>query len=374
MAKERKRQRPKDMEAKSNGFEQIQFKMHPRVFAALGADLVTNDVVAVIELVKNSYDAFAENVWIRFGEDKEGVRFLEIEDDGTGMTREVIEDAWCVVATPFKADNPTVESKKRTRRVAGEKGLGRLSVSRLGQKLHLLTQSPGGDCWELEVDWSVLAGEHDLSACFTRFRKYEDKSPFSDSGTKIRILPLKSFWDAGQTVDLEDNLTRLISPFSKRDDFSISISLKALPDTKNEELEIKAPLFLSQPKYSIAGKVDARGNIKARYRFKPIQIGRGRTRKVELSWEQVFDGIKDKSRFRFSNTQAGCGKFNFEIRAWDIGAGRHARDRRRIRFPEEPSAEGHSRAQGNLCLSGRDSSASEIRRRTRLVGSRPSEN
>ena len=41
--------------------DHIPFKMHPRVFAALGADLVTNDVVAVIELVKNSYDAFASN-------------------------------------------------------------------------------------------------------------------------------------------------------------------------------------------------------------------------------------------------------------------------------------------------------------------------
>ena len=72
--------------------------------------------------------------------------------------------------------------------------------------------------------------------------------PFSDSGTKIRILPLKSVWDAGQIADLEDNLTRLISPFSKRDAFNISISLKALPDVKNEELKIKAPSFLSPTK------------------------------------------------------------------------------------------------------------------------------
>ena len=49
-----------------DGLEKIPFRMHPRVFAALGADLVTNDVVAVIELVKNSYDAFAQNVWLRF--------------------------------------------------------------------------------------------------------------------------------------------------------------------------------------------------------------------------------------------------------------------------------------------------------------------
>ena len=57
--------------SESNGFELIPFRMHPRVFAALGADLVTNDVVAVIELVKNSYDAFADNAWVRFCYDEE---------------------------------------------------------------------------------------------------------------------------------------------------------------------------------------------------------------------------------------------------------------------------------------------------------------
>ena len=63
-------------------YETLQLRMHPRVFAALGKDLVTNDVVAVIELVKNSYDAFAHNVWVEFGEDDLQGKYLEIRDDG----------------------------------------------------------------------------------------------------------------------------------------------------------------------------------------------------------------------------------------------------------------------------------------------------
>ena len=70
-----------------DGFERIPFRMHPRVFAALGADLVTNDVVAVIELVKNSYDAFAQNVWLRFRENPSQGAFLEIEDEDRKSTR-----------------------------------------------------------------------------------------------------------------------------------------------------------------------------------------------------------------------------------------------------------------------------------------------
>ena len=97
-----------------NVFDRIPFRMHPRVFAALGADLVTNDVVAVIELVKNSYDAFANKVWVRFSHDEAEGTFLEIEDDGQGMTREIIEDVWCLVATPFRERNPKATSGKKS--------------------------------------------------------------------------------------------------------------------------------------------------------------------------------------------------------------------------------------------------------------------
>ena len=155
------------MAKKTSGdaFDRIPFRMHPRVFAALGADLVTNDVVAVIELVKNSYDAFASNVWLRFSHDDAEGRFLEIEDDGHGMTREIIEDVWCLVATPYKSRNPKATSGKKMRRVVGEKGLGRLSASRLGKRLNMLTQASGCPCWELKVNWSEISNGDDLSAC-----------------------------------------------------------------------------------------------------------------------------------------------------------------------------------------------------------------
>ena len=128
-------------------YEKIPLKMHPRVFSALGADLVTNDVVAVIELVKNSYDAFASNVRLRFETLSKNNDRLVIEDDGQGMTRNVIENVWCLIATPFKETNKIVSSGEKTRRVSGEKGLGRLSVARLGDRLHMITQAPGTECF-----------------------------------------------------------------------------------------------------------------------------------------------------------------------------------------------------------------------------------
>ncbi len=304
------------MTKQNNGFEQISFRMHPRVFAALGADLVTNDVVAVIELVKNSYDAFAENVWLRFRDDPSQGTFLEIEDDGHGMTKEIIENVWCLVATPHKEQNPFVKSGKKKRRVAGEKGLGRLSVARLGERLHMLTKAPRAPCWEVNVNWSDISGGNELSDSFVGCREYPEKSPFKKSGTRLGIFGLKEQWDKNRVFDLKENLARLISPFSAVGDFKIFLS--GFGENLTEEVEIESPEFLSNPKYSIKGNVDNVGNVNATYQFTPITGGSPRNRKLKLPWRRTYEAIQDRTRFHFSSEMTSCGPFTFEIRAWDI--------------------------------------------------------
>jgi len=303
---------------KKDGYDQIPFRMHPRVFAALGADLVTNDVVAVIELVKNSYDAFARNVWLRFRDDPTLGTFLEIVDDGDGMTRKIIENVWCIVATPYKELNPVAKSGKKERRVAGEKGLGRLSVARLGGRLHMLTKAPAAPCWEVDVNWADISKGDDLSKSFARCREYPDKSPFGKSGTCLRIHDLKGQWDENRISDLEENLARLISPFSALGDFNIFLS--GFGETQTEEVKIESPEFLSRPKYCISGSVDETGNGKCTYKFAPIVEGTGRKKKLNFTWEQIYDVIQDRARFPFTSETAHCGSFSFEIRAWDIAS------------------------------------------------------
>ena len=87
--------------------------MHPRVFSALGADLVTNDIVAVIELVKNSYDAFARTVRIRFRPDPSHGTVLEIEDDGSGMTKDIRSEERRVGKECRSRWSPYHEKKKK---------------------------------------------------------------------------------------------------------------------------------------------------------------------------------------------------------------------------------------------------------------------
>ncbi len=307
------------MRPSESDYESIPFRMHPRVFSALGADLVTNDVVAVIELVKNAYDAFADNVWLRFGCDQVQGDFIEIEDDGCGMTRQVIEDVWCMVATPFREQNPVARSGGKIRRVAGQKGLGRLSVARLGDHLRMLTKAPDSDCFEVEVNWSEVSASDSMDTCAAYCRRFPGSSPFGRSGTRLRILSLKADWDEDRMADLEENLARLISPFVGAEDFAIFLRHPGVSDA--EQVRIESPEFLSRPKYSIFGEVSAAGRMTGAYNYSPIRDRSHRKAKRSLTWQQVCDTVESRGRTRLDSSGMHCGPFSFEIRAWDIGSG-----------------------------------------------------
>ena len=280
--------------------------MHPRVFAALGADLVTNDTVAVIELVKNSYDAYANNVWVRIGLDDDEL-YLEVEDDGQGMTRAIIADVWCLVATPYKALNRNVVRDGATRRVSGAKGLGRLAVGRLGERLTLLTRAKGSPCWQVKVNWDEVTAGDDLADSTVELRRRPNGALRHRTGTLLRVHALRSEWDHKKYEQLRDNLSRLISPFREVDDFSIHLSI-ATNDLGPLETTVSSPSFLAQPKYSIRGEANADGDVTAHYRFRAINTNQRREQKVNLSWHQISALQND----------AICGPFSFDIRAWDI--------------------------------------------------------
>jgi signal transduction histidine kinase len=298
--------------------EKIPFRIHPRVFAALGEDLVTNDTVAVIELVKNSYDALATRVDVAFG--KSGAQnghYLEILDNGTGMTRKVLEEAWCVVATPFRRDNPTAGTGDQIRQVSGNKGLGRLSAARLGSRLEMLTKAAGEPCWMVEVEWSDLSKANALDNCFASCRRFIGALPFDKTGTRVRVLGLHSDWDSGQIADLDENLARLLSPFSKVDDFRIYLTA---PDSEQRprRAEVTAPEFLSHPPYAIRGHVTEDGEVKARYEFDPVSDGHPREHPITLSWSDIRKNSEIARKLK--PAKPDCGPFTFEIRAWDISA------------------------------------------------------
>ena len=296
----------------------IPLKMHPRVLAALGADLVTNDIVAIIELVKNSYDAFASEVRINFLQTNSLFPQIEIRDNGIGMTKEIIDNVWCTVATPFKTEHPIVQKDDKIRRVSGAKGLGRLSVARLGSSLKMITKTEQGEAWEVDVDWSDISAAKSVDACYVSRTPYTGPLTSIDwHGTILRISGLNRIWTTEDYGDLKENLGRLISPFSKPSDFRIFLNCPLNSD--DVEIEIETPAFLDHPKYKIWGSVNEDGLIMWQYVYNSLS---GDNVSRQSSGKLTFDQIasQDEQCCNSDAHEMRCGPFVFEIRAWDIGA------------------------------------------------------
>ena len=134
-------------------FRSLQFKVSAELKNILGKDLITSPNIAVLELVKNSYDAHATKVEITFGEDS-----LVIADNGKGMSLDDLKNKWLFVAYSAKSDGTEDESYrgKINRRFAGAKGIGRLSCDRLARYLKLETKSAEGFPEILNVDWKAF--------------------------------------------------------------------------------------------------------------------------------------------------------------------------------------------------------------------------
>jgi signal transduction histidine kinase len=247
---------------------------------------------------------------------------LDIEDNGSGMTRQIIEKVWCLVATPFRKNETTSKRGRDSRRVTGAKGLGRLSAARLGKRLEMLTKTSDDECWQVDVTWAALSEATSLEECEVTIRKGDGAELKSESGTRLRILDLTTDWkdresDAPENKidELQEGLSRLNPPFDKFDKFTI---LLTRPETDSKPIEIKPSDLLENPVYRIEGSFTADGKLVYRYTYKPFS-GSGRKRKDEKRWGTVLEDLKlSVKRARLGETKPSCGPFSFEIRAWDL--------------------------------------------------------
>ena len=166
--------------------EFVPFKIHPRIFAEIGERLVTDDYVAIAELVKNSYDAMAKNVRVIFNAEGDQ-NVIIIEDDGHGMSFELLRDVWTVLFTPYK-ENIKKESLGKRRTPSGDKGIGRLAAARLGTSLQITTQQHNSACYSLQLNWDDLTQIKDINESGVLIENVGSSGNFSKrQGTRIRI-------------------------------------------------------------------------------------------------------------------------------------------------------------------------------------------
>ena len=196
----------------------VKIRPSSNLIDSIGKNLIIDEISAIIELIKNSYDADAENVFIKFYQDRSNL-FIEIRDDGNGMSFSTVENNWMVPATDYKKKNKY--SFKKNRRVLGEKGLGRYSVGILGNSLTLETIKDSKKTL-LKIEWDKIKNFQYLDQIEFEM---EEKETSEQNGTKLLIK--KELWDENKKKTLEKELKKLLFPLKdKNDDFKIFLEYK----------------------------------------------------------------------------------------------------------------------------------------------------
>lgn len=216
----------------------VQFRISSFLKDLIGRELITDEFVAVFELVKNSFDANAKTVKIIFEHqyDPKNARII-IWDDGYGMNLDDINNKWLFVAHSDKRDgseDKNYRDKIQHRRIfAGAKGVGRFSCDRLGDRLNLITLKDefNARIETLNIDWTSF--EEDSNNEFIDIKvkhRAEQFVPYSDfyHGTILEISGLRDVWDRSRIQKLKISLEKLINPIQENDvdDFSIEIIAK----------------------------------------------------------------------------------------------------------------------------------------------------
>ncbi len=227
----------------------MQFKISSFLKDLIGRELITDEFVAVFELVKNSFDAHAKKVKVIFEHqyDPQTARII-IWDNGRGMDKSDLQNKWLFVAHSDKRDGSEDKDYRdkiqHKRTFAGAKGVGRFSCDRLGRYLNLITKkdTPAALIENLKIDWTSF--EEDSNREFVDIKVERnvlsdtDYTSFSN-GTILEISGLRDIWDRDRIKKLKVSLEKLINPIQGNDvdDFAIEIIAKEelLQDKKEKD-------------------------------------------------------------------------------------------------------------------------------------------
>lgn len=266
--------------------EDVTYKIRPaaRLIHTIGSDLIGDSYAALVELVKNSYDADATNVDIEFKYTKignENALVISIKDDGHGMDFDTVINKWLVPATNDKLKRKV--SEKGTRTLQGRKGIGRFAASILGQEMTLSTIDEKGEKSEAVIDWRIFKTDEYLENIELLVERKKTNEP---SGTEILIVAKDekyneiiineegteesiekidsklSYWNRDSLEQLINELRKLISPFevSTDDEFKINLSFENSPFPEiDEKIKIDTYPIIKFYDYRISGTISENG-------------------------------------------------------------------------------------------------------------------
>lgn len=131
--------------------KKLRFRTNSRHISQLGRELVTDFVTALVELIKNSYDADAYGVKIIIDKPNTPESKIILIDTGSGMTQEEFENKWMVIGTNNKVTEPY---SKSGRKKVGKKGIGRFSVERIAEKVSIYSFTNSEPPYRVRINWN----------------------------------------------------------------------------------------------------------------------------------------------------------------------------------------------------------------------------
>ena len=222
----------------------IRFKISSGLKNLIGRELITDELIAIFELVKNSFDAHATTVTLTFENLLDTVNSkITIADNGKGMSYDDLINKWLFVAYSAKSegieDSVEYRDKINSKRLyAGAKGVGRFSCDRLGAKLNLVTikDAKNAKIENLLVNWADFEGDarKEFADVDIQHQILQKISHNMKHGTILEITGLRDTWDRSRLLKLKQSLAKLINPNQDNDSSGFSIIISVPEEKKND--------------------------------------------------------------------------------------------------------------------------------------------
>ncbi|SDA97064.1 Signal transduction histidine kinase [Algoriphagus alkaliphilus] len=228
--------------------KELQFRISSGLKNIIGKDLITDDFIAIFELVKNSFDAHATKVEIEFENILSSNGNIKITDNGKGMNYDDLLNKWLFVAYSAKKDGTEdIDYRNKIQSkiyYAGAKGIGRFSCDKLGSYLTLTSTKDelNSQTEQIVVDWSKFeqnAKDEFINVSVNHQTLKTNPSKFQ-TGTMLEIYGLRndSVWDVDKLLRLKNSLAKLINPFSGNNKRQFEIKIIANDFIEHDSLQI----------------------------------------------------------------------------------------------------------------------------------------
>lgn len=218
--------------------QKYQFDITPHIVKQLGEQLVSDEITALLELIKNSYDADATYVSIeinttgKYQKDElfypEHNGFIVVEDDGFGMNEEVIMKSWLIIS--YSQKRKLKEANRTTpggRTPLGDKGLGRLSTQRLADICEIFTNKINEQGTHIAFNWKDFEKKERLSEVKIHVNNI---LPKKSSGTKLILSNLNhpEVWEGKNLEKFKGEVSQIISPYKENRPFEVYLNINGV--------------------------------------------------------------------------------------------------------------------------------------------------